>query len=224
MSSAYRHIVLILCFLLGSMAVALADEVDSTFRSHNITSEVFFFEDPQDSLTLKEAIDGFTKNKFTRFNSTFVNFGNSNSYYWLEVDLKPDSIGEQYLVIPYPALELLDIWIPTGSLVDSLKYKVVETGFCRPFDNRSFSHYFYAVKITQPGRYYLRFHSVMGSVFPIMLYDRAKMDTTDSWLNVYNGFYVGIVFFILLSALAYFTLFRESVYFFYALYIANILL
>jgi signal transduction histidine kinase len=225
MSTANRHIVLILCFLLGSIAVALAQEADSIPQSsRNITNEAYYIEDPQGSLTLKEATDSFSHGKAIHFNSSFVNFGNSDSYFWIQVDLKPDSIGERYLVIPYPALELLDIYTPTGSLVDSLKFKIIETGFSRPFDNRAISHYFYSIRVSQPGKYYLRFHSVMGSVFPIMLYDRANMDTTDSWLNVYNGFYVGIVFFILLSALAYFILFKENIYFFYALYIANTLM
>lgn len=225
MSVTIRHICLMVCFLLGSITVVSANVPDSTLKgATNITAEAAYLEDPEGALTFAEVLDTFKRNKAPRFNNSFVNFGNSNSYFWIELDLKPDSTGESYLVVPYPALELLDIWSPTGSKVDSLKYKVIETGFYRPFNQREINHYYYTVKIDQPGKYYFRFHSIMGTIFPIMRYNRDNIDHTDSWLNVYNGFYVGVVFFILLSTIAYFSLFREKIYFFYALYIANTML
>ena len=191
----------------------------------NLTSHLLLLEDPAGTLTANRLLQGDQHLPWRQVHTRFVNEGKNHSVWWLRFALHnaTDTPVQGVLQVDYALLDQLSLYqqTPDGTLFEQVG------GDHRPFDERpvGVSKHWFTLQLT-PGvhRFMLRVDS-SSTVFIPLHYaswpaSSAQLETSMLLHGLFYGVLLGLLAYnlFLLSSL------REKAYFWYLLYLLNMVL
>lgn len=189
---------------------------DKSLMEGNLDFGLYFIEDQGQSLQFKD----LSKEKnWKLLDEKSVNFGFSNSVYWLKfVVNNPNGIPvHSYLEIPYPSIDSLLLY----SMGAAGELTTIETGDRLPFRNRPIPDPNFIFPLVQhPGvnEIYLRMESTSSMNFkPLLMTDREMMTQITRRLP-FIWLYYGIMASMVVYNFILFILIREKPYLYYVLF------
>ncbi|CAG0997051.1 two-component system, sensor histidine kinase LadS [Methylophilaceae bacterium] len=178
-----------------------------------------YVEDSQKQYSIADMATATIAKRFAPANAVSgqINFGYSNSAYWLRCDLSGVT-GKKLLEIAYPALDNVQVFMPDASGT----YRMQEAGDIRPFDQRPYPHrnFVFPIEFTQADTMlYIRAESRGTLTLPIKLWSpetfHEQNQQTYAVLSVYYGIFVALA----LYNLFLFISIRDRVYLEYVLFV-----
>ena len=198
---------------IGQSAIIVTDEETSGY----IGQSVSILEDPTNSITFEEVL----KMDFPTIPKLEVpNLGVSNSTYWIKFKVVNNTTQNE-LLIDLEQSSLDEISFYESKLIYHLTDRTIISE--RPVDNQN---YVLPIKL-EPGQssvYFLAIKSGDQIQIPIVLGTRYKIQHRLAKKDMYFGFYTGIMFAIILTAILIFIKTKDKNYFLYVGYIAIVLL
>lgn len=217
MKNLLRNIVFSLMFFAIGLAKAQEIPIDRHFEHILMGNRVEFFEDKSKKMSFEEA----RNQKFEVYKKSSINFGFTNSYYWLHFRLKNiDSVSNNlFLEISNSHINKLQLFAVKGNEVS----KSIMTGDHFPFAQRPYSHAHFVFPITlkpyESTEYYLWIdkHGEQLQV-PIELWGVNKFAEYSEKLSLFVGLTLGITSVWVIISLFMFLFFRQFITFYYWIY------
>lgn len=185
-----------------------------------------WLEDPQRSLTVDSAMltDGWRNSE-----SDSLNFGFSNSAFWLRIPLSTGSLNDWYLWNRYSLLDQVDIYLCPRPYSNSRECLHKQAGDLQPFDiNRDVSHPNTIIRLpTDRGHDYLllvRAETHGTYQLPASLVDGQTLHNELLLNNIMRGGYYATMLVMGLYNLFIFFSTRERSYFYYSAFVLSFLL
>lgn len=197
-----------LCFTFGNSQTLqwkLGDEVS------NISPRVEILEDKDGSYSLEDVREDRLKTKFAATDKAILNFGFTTSSFWLHFQL--DNPGENLLLeLAHTHLEKVTFY----AIPDSGKVTELYGGYSIPLNQKYKKHHFqifpllhgkadYYVKISQPVQ-----------PLPVRIHTESSYDVTSYRQRLVFGFYLGLIFFVVLSNIFFYISLRNKLFLFYS--------
>ncbi len=146
-------------------------------------------------------------------------FGYTQGHLWLRYKI-PKATHQRVLVIENPWLFRFDAYLFNQGTETSR----FELGSARPMDTRPIASSNFAIPIAVGvDTIYLFDSGESASNFPVTLMDVNEFSRTNGALNLFHGFYYGLVLIMVLYNLALFTATRDKAYLSYSLYAASLM-
>ena len=211
----------LLMSLIGN-ATALI-EINSSTQKLVIGKSISYLADISGDLRLENILSGEHQQKFLTSTKKALNFGFTDTTYWIKIDIAFDSqlthSTDWIMEISYPLLD--DI---TFYRQESQGYKKYVAGDTIPFSERAIEYPNPVFHITnEPGEsvtHYLRINSTSSLQIPITIWSSDSFaENTGKKLLVLGAFY-GIMFVMILYNFFIFTSTRNDAYLYYILYIS----
>lgn len=214
----------------GLVAIALLFALTASGREltvqgdagyYNLNSQTDYFLD--DDSTLAQALQ--RKEWQEKFNDRVLNLGFTDKSVWLRTSLMiPKPLDHQwYLVIPYPLLEEVDLYI----LRNEQQPAIYHTSRQETENQREQTHS-YQVALPLPRdlngqvQLYLRARSATALQVPVELWRQDQLMGQFSRESLYWGVYFGVLFSLVIYNLFLFLSLRDPAYGYYVLYIGSI--
>ncbi|MBF0276456.1 MAG: PAS domain S-box protein [SAR324 cluster bacterium] len=205
----------ILC-LFSSQILFAADPVilNNNFISHSLGFKAEYLEDRAGLLILEEVRSSELSQKFVPSQQETLNFGFTDSAYWIRVKIKNPHIkkNDWILEIGYPLLDDIEVYLPQGG--DN--YSVKRVGDLIPFRNRPIPHRHFSFTIELQAEesqvLYFRVRTEGSLQFPLVLWNsNAFMEKTRS-NQILFGIYYGILIIMVFYNILLFFVIRDRVY------------
>lgn len=169
----------------------------ATDKPVRLTEHFSVLEDPVGKLSIDDIArtsigEAFKK---TLSNNWSLNYGLTQSVYWLKLDLVNPAAQrfDGMLEFTYPRLaSSVRVFQPNGTN----GYSVVDTGYLKPFAERAYAHHFYVFPISMEAHahttVYLRFQSDVNLEIPGRLWQRDAFHKYERVDYVSNALYFGM--------------------------------
>ena len=205
----------LLFFALAVPRIVGAETISENVASINPIHSVTVLEDFDGKLTYEDIRDPKLQSKFKSVHpaGNELNFGYSQSTYWLKLTLAKDSLLPKswVLELPYFGLDYIDFYAPNS--------KAVNTGGLRPISSRPLFYRFYAFPLSLENieqDFYLRISSTQSISVPLKVWGYQAFLEHIEFDTLFQALYYGG-----LGALAIFNLFlfiylRDRAYIYYS--------
>lgn len=214
---ALRHLIVALIFVVSS-SFSYALKLEQSDYQINPIAGISIFEDVTNRLSIHDIKSLNFQNRFIAVPKSVnqLNFGFSDSAYWLKVSLERTSNAPEIwiLQIPYFGLDNIDFFAPYQT--------AVYTGTARPIESRPIFGRYYAfpliLKSEQAQNIYIRVKSRSSLSIPIVLWQPeaySKNSLQDSFLQ---SFYYGGIGVLCIFNLLIFIYLRDKAYFYYSMF------
>lgn len=206
-----RLLFLLLCLSLAFHAGSQTIVWDGSTGNVELGNKLKVLEDPAGSLSFEEVSSAAYDNKFTPSDKTILNVGHTESVFWLKIpiDNRTDS---------RPFLELMQACLPVCELYykdENNQTVYIESGYKVPLPDKIVKDHFQVFPLPTGKRdYYVRLVSNSGPI-PVNLYSAKEFEIKSNNEKLVYGFYLGFMFFLLLSNLFFFFSLRNGMYLFY---------
>ncbi|HWY10179.1 MAG TPA: 7TM diverse intracellular signaling domain-containing protein [Bacteroidia bacterium] len=184
-----------------------------------ITDQVFFYNDDKSNLSFK-AIQAVNDWQSSEKNS--LNFGYNTNAHWIKFSLiaaHESPLLKQYLVINYPVLDSVDIYMRPGAG----EFTLMRMGDHYPFSTRQFKYRYFVIPFTLsdefPTEFYIRLRTESSAQIPLQLWNETSFLHHINVQNYVLGIYYGIIIVMFLYNLFIFFSVRERSYFYYLCFI-----
>ena len=217
----------LLCALLFDVAAnrALAIEpvlLDPAKTRYAIGPKLEYLEDPSQALKIDDVSKGGYRTQFTPSSKESLNFGFSDSAYWVHFRLvNQDAPAVWLLENQYALLDYVELYLmfPDG------RFGTQSSGDMRPFGKRAVNHrnllFNVPLQANEQVDVYLRFQGRGSLQIPLVLWEPSTFITKSHDEQLILGVYYGILLGMLLyNLMIYFSL-RDINYLYYVLYIAG---
>lgn len=216
-----RAIILVVCFGISISANSMI--LGESSSPVNPLNSVRYLEDSSGFLTIEDIRKDKYQKEFKSLTTLGedINFGYSNSTYWLRLPLAKTQKASEFWVLelPYFALNQINFYAPGRPLI--------ETGSSRLISSRPIFYRFYAFPITltdQEQYFYFQVRSSQPISVPLRVWDRNAFIAHAEIDTVFQAMYYGGI-----GALAIFNLFlfiylRDKAYILYAIFASFIAL
>lgn len=195
--------------------------VDTLPDSINPTGNVFFLEDPSGSLSIEQVL-AFSAEKWIRNKKETINFGYSDSAFWIIFSLGNSSgeLAHRIMEIRYPVLDYINVYCYHNENL----FKSFETGDKFPFIQRPIQHrnFLFPLEIPADGplKILIRVSSQSSIQIPIVVEKEHTMLEKNQAQLPWLGFYYGTMVVMALYNLFVFITIREKSLFYYVFYVA----
>lgn len=187
---------MLLC-LISSLASSHPLDLREYQNGIDMGPHVEYLEDKEGKLSFDE-IKKASPADWTKSGESVPNFGFTHSAYWLKFTVKsdPTRLRRMLLQIAYPALDTLDLYVPSSEG----DYSIKKTGDHQPFHNRDVNNRNFIFKLDIQGEatYYLRCATTGSMKIPMQLFDPEHFQESDEKRVLEIGFYCGIIIAMLL--------------------------
>jgi len=213
----------LLMSLISNTATALI-EIDKNTQKLVVGKSITYLADINGNLQLEDILSEDHQNKFIPSTNKALNFGFTDTTYWIKIDFSFDEQLTQsthwIMEISYPLLD--DI---TFYRQENQGYKKYVAGDTIPFSERAIEYPNPVFHISNvPGKkvtHYLRVNSSSSLQIPITVWSSDSFaENTGKKLLVLGAFY-GIMFVMILYNFFIFTSIRNDAYLYYILYISS---
>ena len=148
-----------------------------------------------------------------------INFGYSNSAYWLKIKLKrTDQAPERWLLeIPFLLLDEIDFYAPGQ--------KVLHLGTTRPASNAPYFHRFHLMPLdlsTEEQTFVLRVKTSHSTTIPLQVWQPDAFGNQSQKQFILQALYFGGLFALLIYNLFLAVSLRDSRFLFYSLFVSHI--
>ncbi len=202
-------ILLLTCFSILTKAQTIIWDGKTDFVG--IGDKILTLEDPKNSLTIDDVRSGAFKGKFVKSEKDIINFGFSESIHWLKFSLENDSKDESLLEIAHAFLPITDLYY----VGDDGKMVELKGGYRVPLYEKVIKHHFQIFPIPKgKHEFYVR---VLTNAFPlaVSIIKKSAFEVKSTDQKLTYGFFVGFMFFVVLSNLFFFVSLRNRLYLFY---------
>lgn len=211
---------LIICLASFVRSYSQPLSVNDNFPYYNIGKSISYLEDKSGKLTLDAVKEMYKAGKFTPSNKEILDFGNSESAFWLKMDYVNKSMGRAFLVIDVPNVEHIDLYqdlqqgrflhLTSGVLSPKTKGVVVTNNFV--FDLKGLG--------PQARSLYIRVKTNNVLLLPIKLATSETLITNGSGKASFEAMYIGALITLFLFNLFLYLSFKDHIYFIYSIYVA----
>lgn len=203
--------ILLLCLTVTLATGAQTTVWDGSTGSIQLADKLKILEDPEGQLSFDVVSSAAYENKFTPSDKKILNVGHTESVFWLKIPIDNTS-GEK------PFLELMQACLPLCELYykdENGQTVYVESGYKVPLPDKVVKDHFQVFPLPTGSRdYYVRLVSNSGPI-PVNLYTAKEFEIKSNNEKLVYGFYLGFMFFLLLSNLFFFFSLRNGMYLFY---------
>lgn len=206
-----KMLILFLCLAITLTAGAQTIVWDGNGSSMELGNKLMLLEDPEGQLSFDEVSSPAYENKFTPSDKKILNVGHTESVFWLKIPIDNVS-GEK------PFLELMQACLPLCELYyrdENGRAVYIESGYKVPLPDKIVKDHFQVFPLPTGKRdYYVRLVSNSGPI-PVNLYTAKEFEIKSNNEKLVYGFYLGFMFFLLVSNLFFFFSLRNGMYLFY---------
>lgn len=177
-------------------------------------------EDPTNELEYEEIKNNKSNYTFQTFpfSGEAFNFSYSKSTYWLKTSITnpSDQMIETSIVVSYPRLKILDLYIETADGV-----KIIKSGYQIPSKERPYRSRFFVFPIVFPKQtnatVYFKVKSPNAINLPIQIWRKKEYDRHEIDDHVLQALYFGITLAMIVFNLFVFVILKDYSYFLYVL-------
>lgn len=190
-----------------------------------INKDILFFEDKEHTQSITDMMQ-LPDSNWKKNQKEQVNFGYSNSTYWLKFSLRNSSFKEldRFLEIEYPVLDYIDIYLTSNGQILSFASMGDKLNFHkRIIENRHFLFPFSLPPETE-NELYIKVKSASSVQVPITLWDPLEYHEIEQSRLLFHGLYFGITFVMVLYNLFVYMAVKEKSYLFYVACISSMAL
>lgn len=178
----------------------------------NLSDLVEIHEDASHELTIETILADSGDIAFERKGDPILNFGFTESHYWIKFELENNSEEPLILEFAGPHLEYVDLYeVVDGELVESY-----HSGYSFPLNEKLLKHHFQLFELNRPNATYYIHMSAPVQPVPLRLYEEANYEVKTYRQRLVFGFYIGFMVFAILSNLFFFYSLRNPLFLFYA--------
>ena len=196
-------------------------EISNDFQNIAIGKSIEILKDSNKEYTFEQISSLNFQSKYKQSDKIIPFYNYQNSTYWLKFTIKNTTFAKKqfYLLIDYPLLYKIKLFIPTDTRIDTL---FCGDGF--PFQKRKIklptNLFELSLDSAETKTYYCSIESDGDVVsIPISIISNNHLIETTSIKNILFGIYYGIMLIIFMLNLFYFFHLRDKTYLIYALYI-----
>ncbi len=215
---------ILICLLLqiSIIQIAAADQKGVGGES-DAGQKIWIFNDPSSSLSMGDILSGKHADRFREVDR-IPSFGFTDSSIWIKLQMTGNTgPGDRILEVLYPALDLVELYIPGQS-----GFVMKRSGETVPFRDREFKHRNHIFKIPSSGLsvqiIYLRIRSESSISAKFTLYDWDEFFQKEYIAQLMWGIFFGILIIMGLYNLFLFFSLRDPSYLFYVIFLASQLL
>lgn len=212
--------VIVFCLIIPASAAYTAGGVPDGNGPH--INDMRLFEDTAGALAIREVSSPAYRNKFVR-HDRIPNYGFTRSAVWVRLTAagNPSVDTERILEVLYPALNLIEVYIPDGRG----GYTVKTGGSRAPFAGREIAHrnslFRVPVKAGDVTEVFVRMQSESALNFSIKLHDIIEFQRRDYIEQLFLGMFYGVLLIMLLYNLFLYFSVRDTSYLLYVCYTAS---
>lgn len=213
--------------LLGVAYYGIAQVILESERPSQFVSKYFYWvEDPENSFNIDQVSSESFQVRFQAVTQNTFNKGISGTTYWLRLNLQSRDLLAQDWVL-YSTYALLDrVWLYQKNRFG--EWEVSRSGILENFDERPIRHRYIVfpleIKDTLPQRIYIKIHSETPIQFPAYIERGAYFANSSRILELYYGFFIGVMVLMFTGSLIYWIYFKERDYFYYATFLIGALI
>ena len=188
----------------------------------SLIDNVYILEDKSDSLTIEEILKNDKYLNFIRNENEKLNYGLTNSAYWLKFILRNKSNTNQHYILNIANPDINEVCF--YEYKDLRTSKRVETGEIENLNTREILHRNFLFNLVlEPNKtvtYFIKVHNDGESTFvPLRIFKNEYFERIDYRDQFVNGIFYGILFFILFFNLYLFKSIKDKVYLYYSLHV-----
>ena len=185
-------------------------------------TSIGYYQDKESVLTADEILD---LNKFRKGTEEILNFGTSNSTYWLRFDIQNNSGEEEvFLLLEQPLLDIVEVYTVSGQ--DAVLLDVISKN--KPFYSRKFPQINRVIGVPIPsgnkGTILLKVKSASPIVVPLKIGTQEQINRLNFKKELWLSLYIGIMAATIIYNLFIFFSIRDRNYLFYVVYVLLITL
>lgn len=181
------------------------------------------YEDKSKNLTIEEV----KRKEFIPNTKGTVTYGLRDSAFWVKFKIKNNtsiSIENWFLVLEFPQLDLVEFYFP----LKNGTYLIKKGGDLLPFTEREIKMRFLNFRLPPDldteSDIYFRVETLSAMILPLFLGTESKISEKNHNVQIYSGFYLGILFIMMVYNFFLYLSLKESVYIYYVLFTAFTLL
>jgi len=188
----------------------------------SLIDNVYILEDKSDSLTIEEILKNDKYLNFIRNENEKLNYGLTNSAYWLKFILRNKSNTNQHYILNIANPDINEVCF--YEYKDLRTSKRVETGEIENLNTREILHRNFLFNLVlEPNKavtYFIKVHNDGESTFvPLRIFKNEYFERIDYRDQFVNGIFYGILFFILFFNLYLFKSIKDKIYLYYSLHV-----
>ncbi len=212
---------LIWTFCLSALSVFGEVIVWDGSKDHRlIGNHLEILEDPSGELTIQEVSSSGYSSRFNPSDNIILNFGFTESVYWLRFKLSNQTDQELRLEIAHATIPIAELYYQQEPGI----FDKMTAGYQIPVNDRIVKHHFQVFPLPrQANEFYVRVIS-NANPLPIKLYEKGDHEIKSGEQRMIYGFYWGLMIFVVISNLFFYFSLRNRLHLFYAviviLYIA----
>jgi signal transduction histidine kinase len=198
--------------------------LDDRYPYRNIGKSLSFLEDPSGTLSFGEIKALHNAGKFIPSDKEILNFGNSQSAFWLKLDYLNRTDGSAFLVIDVPNIEAIDVYeeqaggkrfhLRSGSLFGKSKGVIASNNFVFHLPEIPVQAALQSV--------YIRVHTNNILLLPIKLATSESIIANGSVKTRFESMYIGALVVLFLFNLFLYLSFKDHLYFIYSIYVGTV--
>ncbi len=200
------------CIIFHNAVFAQTIVWDTNSCTQDLGNKLQVLEDKTGTLAFEQVSSAEYAHQFKQSNKINLNLGYSVSYFWLHLSINNTS-GKT------PYLELLQAGLPVADLYykdDNGQTVCFKSGYKIPLNKKMIKNHFQVFPLPAGKHdFYIRLFSNSGPI-PVKLFDKDKYEIKSNNEKLLYGFYLGFMFFLMLSNLFFFFSLGNRMYLFYS--------
>ena len=179
----------------------------------NIGRSVSILEDKNGEFSIEEVSSGVYDKSFVQSEQKILDFGYTESVYWLRFSFQNNTNEELLFEIAHAFLPVADLFYFGNE--DELRK--LEAGYLIPMNKKIINHHYQVFPLPKGAKqFYVRLLS-NSHPLPLKIWNKSAYDISTYRYRIVYGFYIGFMFFVIISNIFFFFSLRNRLYLFYAL-------
>jgi len=210
----------ILFLFITLKCLSFSHEVNEFSEANTLASltNISVLEDSTNSLSFGDIIDS---EDFVHSQASFLNFGVTNSSYWLKFSIKNNTTSPLlYLIVESPTIDHVVLYDSEG--------KFEKLGYDKPFSERKYNdpNNIFELDFTSSNlkTYFLKVKSDKQIIVPMSIGTKKNINHYIANNNLVFGLYLGVFLVMIIYNLFIFFSLKDKIYLYYVLYIILIML
>ncbi len=216
-------IIFLLClFSLGSYSEVIV--IDKNLPYTSLGKSVTYYKDSKANLDLAGVMKADARGEFLKADEGILNFGNSNSAYWIKASYLNKSDDKAFLILDISSIEDIDVYTADGKG----NFTRIHAGSLAPVNPdviTSSNYIFNLPKSRYPGKaetVYLRLKTHNILLVPLKMAVSENLLAGVSAMERLETIYIGILIALFFFNLSVFISSKDKTYFFYSFYIISL--
>jgi signal transduction histidine kinase len=186
---------------------------DGSVDHLKIGKNIYFLEDKEGVLNINDVSSKAYDNKFTSSKKNILDFGYSESTYWLKFSLHNSTNDSLILEIAHATLPITDLYYRNADG----NFNQIKGGYKIPINEKNIIHHFQAFTLPKGKNiFYVRVIS-NSHPLPIRIWKPKAYSIKAYHQKLGYGFYLGFMIFVIITNIFFFFSLRNRIYLFYAL-------